>query len=450
MEIKKGSIIEGEIVDFTHEGNGVIKIDDFIYFVSGGLIGDVVRAEIDKIKKNFAIATVTEIIKPSKDRVDLDIKIEESLGGIPLINYDYEKQLKWKREKVEIDLEKFAGIEDMKVNETIGMETPYRYRNHVQVAVGNHQGKTVIGFYKAGTNDIVPMKETILQSEMGNKVLSLVKQWIDRYNIRPYDRKKQKGTLRHIGIRTNGKDEVMLILVTGEEMIPKKDELLEIINNNTDKVKSIYQNVNKMKSPVVYGEKYKHISGEEKLTDKIGDYEFSISPNSFFQTNRIQAEKLYDKAVEYLDLNKKDIVYDLYSGTGTIAIYMADKVERVYGIEVVKAAIDDAKQNAAINMTANVEFVQGRSEDILPKISEITKPSKIVLDPPRKGIEEGVLEKIINLNPERIVYISCNSSTMSRDIKPLIESGYKLKEVQPVDMFPNAMDIEVVTLLIKE
>ena len=449
MDIKKGSIVEGEVVDFTHEGNGVLKIDDFIYFVSGGLIGDLVKAEINKVKKNFAVGRVIEIVKPSADRVELDMEIDESLGGIPLINYDYKKQIEWKKEKIEIDLEKFGGIDDVKVNDTIGMDFPYRYRNHIQVAAGNHHGKTVLGFYQAGTNDIVPMKETILQSETGNKVLSLVKQWIDRYNIRPYDKKKQKGTLRHVGIRTNSKDEVMLILVTGEEMIPKKDELLDIIKNNTDKVKSIYQNVNKMKSPVVYGDKYKHLYGEEKLMDTIGEYEFSISPNSFFQTNRIQAEKLYDKAAEYLDLKEKDTVYDLYSGTGTIAIYIAKKVERVYGIEVVKAAIDDAKQNAAINIVSNVEFVQGRAEDILPKISEIKKPNKIILDPPRKGVEEEVLRKIIDISPERIVYVSCNSSTMARDIKILVENGYKLKQVQPVDMFPNAMDIEAVTLLTK-
>ncbi len=449
MNIKIGDIVEGEVIDFTHEGNGVLRIDDFIYFVQGGLIGDKVRAKVEKVKKNFAIGTVTEIVEPSKDRIDLDHNIDESLGGIPLINYKYEKQLEWKREKVRKDLEKFAEIEDIEVNEVIAMEDPYRYRNHVQIAVGNRQGKTILGFYQAGSNHIVPMRETILQSEIGNKVLALVKQWIDRYDIKAYDRKKKKGTLRHIGIRTNHEDEVMLILVTGEEIIPKKDELIELIKNNTDQVKSIYQNINKMNSPIVYGEKYKHLFGEEKLTDKIGEYKFSISPNSFFQINRIQAEKLYDKTVEYLDLNEKDLVYDLYSGTGTIAIYMADKVERVYGIEVVKAAIKDAKENAVINNMDNTEFIHGRAEDILPKLAEIKNPNKIVLDPPSKGCEKELLETIIKISPERIVYVSCNSSTMSRDIKELKQAGYKLVEVQPVDMFPHAMDIEVVSLLTK-
>lgn len=449
MDINIGDIIEGEIIDFTHEGNGVMKIDDFIYFVSGALIGDKVKAEISKIKKNFAIASTVEIIEASKDRIERDENIEESLGGIPLINYKYEKQLEWKKEKVEKDLEKFAGIRDLKVNDVIGMELPYRYRNHVQVPVASKAGKTIIGFYEAGTNDIVPMRETILQSETGNKVLSIVKQWIDRYNIKAYDRKKQKGTLRHIGIRTNDKDEAMLILVTGEDMVPKKDELLELIKNNTDQIKSVYQNVNKMKSPVVYGNKYKLLFGEEKLIDTIGKYKFSISPNSFFQTNRIQAEKLYDKVVEFLDLKEEDIVYDLYSGTGTISIYIAEKVERVYGIEVVSAAIKDAKENAVMNNIGNVEFVLGKAEEIIPKISEIKKPNKIILDPPRKGCEKELIEKIIEISPERIVYVSCNSSTMARDIKHLIESGYKLVEVQPLDMFPHAMDVEAVTLLTK-
>ncbi len=449
MDINRGDIIEGEIVDFTHEGNGVMKIDDFIYFVSGALIGDRVKAKVEKIKKNFAIATTIEIIEASKDRIERDKNIEESLGGIPLINYKYEKQLEWKKEKVEKDLEKFAGINDLKVDDVIGMEVPYRYRNHVQVPVASKAGKTIIGFYEAGTNDIVPMRETILQSETGNKVLSIVKQWIDRYGIKAYDRRKQKGTLRHIGIRTNDKDEAMLILVTGEDMIPKKDELLELIKNNTDQIKSVYQNVNKMKSPVVYGNKYKLLFGEEKLIDTIGNYKFSVSPNSFFQTNRIQAEKLYDKVVEFLDLKENDTVYDLYSGTGTISIYIAEKVERVYGIEVVPSAIKDAKENAVINNIGNVEYILGKAEEIMPKISEIKKPNKIILDPPRKGCEKELIEKIIEISPERIVYVSCNSSTMARDIRHLIESGYKAVEVQPVDMFPHAMDIEAVTLLTK-
>lgn len=450
MKIKKGDIIEGKIIDFTHEGNGVMKIDDFIYFISGGLIGDKVKARVEKIKKNFAIGTAIEIIEASKDRVDLDIEIEESLGGIPLINYKYEKQLEWKREKVKVDLEKFAGIDHIEVNQTIGMESPYRYRNHVQVPVGNHQGKTVMGFYRSGTNDIVPMKETILQSETGNKVLSIVKQWLDRYNIRPYDKNKQKGTLRHIGIRTNHQDEVMVILVVGDHRIPKEDELIEMLTNKDIGVRSIYKNINRMKSPVVYGDKYKLLWGEEKLIDKIGKYKFSISPSSFFQTNRIQAEKLYNKAVEYLDLQEEDVVYDLYSGTGTISIYLADKAEKVYGIEVVESAIKDAKENAALNMSGNIEFTLGRSEEVFPKLVESNKPNKIVLDPPRKGCEQELLQTIVEVDPERIVYVSCNSSTMARDVKHLVENGYKINEVQPLDMFPHAMDIEVVTLLTRE
>lgn len=450
MKLNISDIIEGEIIDFTHEGNGVMRIDDFIYFVSGGLIGDKVKAKIDKVKKNYALGTVIEILEPSRDRADHRYEIEESLGGIPLFNYKYEKQLEWKREKVKKDLEKFAGLNDLEVSKVIGMEDPYRYRNHVQIPVGTKNGKTVLGFYKSGTNTIVPMRGTILQSEAGNKVLSIVKQWIDRYNIKAYDKKKQKGTLRHIGIRTNNKDEIMLILVTGEEMIPKKDELLQMLTVNDIGVKSVYQNVNKMKSPIVYGNKYKHLLGEEKLIDYIGKYKFSISPNSFFQTNIIQAEKLYNKVVEYLDLNEKDIIYDLYSGTGTISIYLADKVERVYGIEVVKEAVKDAKENAVINNINNTEFILGRSENILPKLAELKAANKIVIDPPRKGCDEQLLETILEINPGRIVYVSCNSSTMSRDIRYLIEKGYTVKEVQPVDMFPHAMDIEVVTLLAKE
>lgn len=451
MEIKVGDIIEGEIIDFTHEGNGVMKVNDFIYFVSGGLIGDKVKAKVEKIKKNFALGTVIDIVKPSNDRVNLDIEVEESLGGIPLINYKYEKQLEWKTKKVKTDLEKFAGIADLKVNKILGMDSPYRYRNHVQIPVGSKSGKTITGFYESGTNSIVPMKQTILQSELGNKTLKVIKEWIDRYNINSYDKKRGKGTLRHIGIRTNKEDEVMVILVTGEDNLPKKQELIDMLTSRIKQIKSIYQNINKMRSPVVYGKKYHILWGEEKLIDKIGEYKFFISPNSFFQVNRIQAEKLYNTAIGYLDLNKNDIVYDLYCGTGTISIYMADKVDKVYGIEVVKEAIEDANENKRLNNIENADFIVGKSEEELPRlVKNGLKANKVILDPPRKGCEKQVLEAIVELNPERIVYVSCNSTTMARDIKYLVENGYKAEKVQPVDMFPHAMDAEAVTLLTKK
>lgn len=451
MEIKVGSIVEEEVIDFTHEGKGVIKVDNFAIFVEGGLIGDRVEAEINKVKKNFAIGKVTKIIEPSEDRIKLDFPIKESMGGIPLIEYRYSKQLDWKRNKVETDLEKIAKITDVKINETIGMEYPFRYRNHVQIPVGNEEGKTVTGFYQLNTNYIVDMEESILQAEIGNKILSIIKTWIEEYNIPSYDKDKQEGVLRHIGIRTNKDNEAMVILVTASKKLPKKDELINMLTSELKEVKSIYHNVNTTKSSLVYGDNYKHIYGEEKLIDSIGYREFYISPNSFFQINRTQAEVLYSKVIEYLNPSKEDIVFDLYCGIGTISIYIADKVKYVYGVESVKQAVEDADENKKLNNVENTEFIFARSEIILDRlVEEVPEANKIILDPPAKGCEKELLETIVKMSPEKIVYVSCNPATMARDTKVLVANGYKIKEVQPIDMFPHGTTVEAVTLLVKE
>lgn len=450
MDIKLGSIVKGEVIDFTHEGKGVIKVDNFTVFVEGGLIGDKVEAEIEEMKKSFAIGTVREILEASEDRVKPDYPIEESMGSIPLIEYKYSKQLEWKRNKVKKDLERIGKIKDVKVNETLGMEDPFRYRNHVQIPVGNEDNKTVLGFYELNSRDIVDMRESILIPEIGNKILNIIRNWIDQYNIKAYDKKTKNGVLRHIGIRINKDNEAMVIIVTGSKNLPEKNELINLLIGELEGIESIYHNVNTMKSPVVYGEDYYKIFGEDKLIDSIGNYKFNISPNSFFQVNRTQSEVLYDVAKEYLNPNKEDTIFDLYSGIGTIPIYIADKVKFIYGIESVDEAVKDANENRELNNVNNIQFIQGRAEIILDRLVEqIPEGNKIILDPPRGGVEEEVLEAIIKMSPENIVYISCNSTTLARDAKYLVSKGYKIKEVQPVDMFPHTTHVEVVTLLVK-
>ncbi len=445
-KLKIGDKVQGEIIDFTHEGNGVLKVDDFIVFLSGGLIGDIVAGEIDQVKKNFATGNLSEIIEPSKDRIDF--QTSESKAGIPLIEYDYAKQLEWKKEKVEKDFARIANLEDIEIKDMIGMENTIRYRNHVQIPVGSKNGKTIIGFYEAGSNDIVEMDETILQPETGNKVMNIVKAWMEKYEISSYNKLSKKGIMRHIGIRINKDGEIMLILVTGSNELPNIDELIEMLED--ENVVSIYQNINKANSPVTYGRKYIKIHGEDKIIDYIGDYKFELSPNSFFQINRLQAEVLYNKVEEYLDLKEEDVVYDLYSGIGTISLYIAEKAKQVYGIEIVEKAIEDAKKNAILNYTKNVDFILGRSELIFPKyVKNNVKANKVVIDPPRKGCEKEVLESIVKLGPEKVVYVSCNPTTMARDIKYLVENGYKVKEVQPIDMFPHTSHIECVVRIQK-
>lgn len=270
-----------------------------------------------------------------------------------------------------------------------------------------------------------------------------------KYNIKPYNKRQKIGILRHIGIRTNRNNEAMVILVTGSYKLPYADELIKELKK--EKVISVYQNINKSNSSIVYGREYKKLYGEDKLLDYIGDYKFYLSPKSFFQVNRIQTEILYDKVVEYLELNKDDIVYDLYCGIGTISLFVAPHAKKVYGIEIVKEAVEDAKNNAALNNIHNVEFMVGKAEKVLPKLVKVgIESNKVVLDPPRKGCEREVLESLVKMQPERIVYVSCNPSTMARDVKYLVENGYRVVEVQPVDMFPHTTHVECVVLIEKE
>lgn len=446
MDIRIGDKVIGEVIDFSHEGNGILKVDNLTIFVNGGLIGDRVVAKVDKIKKNFAIGSVIDILEPSKDRIKLDFEVKEAKGGIPLIQYRYSKQLEWKKDKIKKDLFKIGGLTHVVVKDTIGMEYPYRYRNHVQIPVGEKDGKTVIGFYELNTNDIVDMDTSILQPEIGDKIINIIRTWMDKYQIKPYDKKTKKGILRHIGIRTNRDNEAMVILVTGSDKLPYVKELIEELTR--EKVISIYQNINKANSSRTYGRAYKKLYGVDKLLDNIGDYKFYLSPNSFFQVNRVQTEALYSKAMEYLDLKMDDIVYDLYCGIGTISLFVAPHVKKVYGVEIVNEAIEDAKYNAELNNIDNVEFMVGKAEILLPKLVKVgIESNKVVLDPPRKGCEKEVLETLAKMAPERIVYVSCNPSTMARDVKYLVENGYKVVEVQPVDMFPHSAHVECVVLM---
>lgn len=450
MEFKVGDIVEGEIIDFTHEGNGILKVDNFAIFAVGGIIGDKVKVKIKEIKKNYCTGSVMEIIEPSKDRVELDFELTESRGGIPFIDYDYSKQLEWKTNKVKTDLEKIAGLDNVLVHNIIGMDDPYRYRNHTQIPVGKKDGQAIIGFYEINSNEIVNMKGSILHPEIGDKIINLIRQWIEEYSIPPYDKKTKTGILRHIGIRINKDNQAMVIIVTKGNELPNQLELTNLLMNNIKEVISLYHNVNKMEYSQTYGTKYKKIFGEDKIMDFIGDYKFSISPNSFFQTNRVQALVLYNKAKDYLDLESKDVIFDLYSGIGSISIYIANKVKRVIGVEIAEESIKDARRNTKLNKINNIEFITGKAEEAIPYLIEKgINGNKIIVDPPRKGCDKKLLDEIINISPERIVYVSCNPTTLARDLKILVEGGYKVKEVQPVDMFPHTAHVETVTLLVK-
>lgn len=451
MEFKIGDIVEGQIIDFTHEGSGILRVDNIAIFASGGLVGDQVQVEIKEVKKSYCTGKVMNIIEPSKDRIKLDFEITESKGGIPFIDYDYMEQLKWKTNKVKTDLEKIGGLTGVKVHDIIGMSNPFRYRNHTQVPIGIRDGETVIGFYEINSNDIVDMEESILHPEIGNEIIKLIRQWIKEYSIPPYNKKTKTGILKHIGIRINKDNEAMVILVTRSNELPNQLELVSLFSDNLKQVISLYHNVNKMEYGGTYGKRYKKIFGKDKIIDYIGDYKFSISPNSFFQTNRDQALVLYDKTKEYLDVDKEDIVLDLYCGIGSISIYIANHVKRVYGVEIAEESIKDARTNARLNKINNIEFITGKAEETLPYlITRGVETNKVIVDPPRKGCDKRVLDAIISIKPERIVYVSCNPTTLARDLKILVENGYKVKEVQPVDMFPHTAHVECIALIQRE
>ncbi|HZH92517.1 MAG TPA: 23S rRNA (uracil(1939)-C(5))-methyltransferase RlmD [Tissierellaceae bacterium] len=447
MKIKTGDVIEGEIIDFTHEGNGVMKHEGVPIFVEAALIGDVVRTKITGVKKNFATGVVDSMVKTSPDRVEYRFDTQALGGGVPLIGYSYDKQLDWKRSKVEQDLARIGGL-SVQVNPVIGMGHPFRYRNHSQVPVGKVDGKAVTGYYRRKSSEIEPMEEDHLQPEVADQILRTLRSWVDKYEISVYDSDSREGILRHVGIRTNENNESMVILVTTFSQIPSKFQLVHMLVRECPGVVSVYQNINPIDSRFTYGREYIHLFGKEKLTDYIGDLQFEISPDSFFQINRQQVGVLYGKAREYLEGNKDDIVYDLYSGIGTISLFISGDVKKVIGIESVKAAVDNAKENMKLNNVDNAEFHYGKAEDLFPKMVERgMSANKIILDPPRKGCERELINAIIELNPERIVYVSCNPSTLARDLKLFVESGYTVEEVQPVDMFPHSAHVECVVLM---
>ena len=449
MDIELDNIYEGEVVDFTHDGKGVLKIYNRVVFVDGGVIGDIVKIKIKEIKKNIALGEIIERISDSKDRVDYFFNLDSLPGGVPLIHYAYDKQLEWKTQKVKNDFRKI-GIIDVDVKPTIGMPYPFRYRNHTQVPVAKVEGKIQTGYFKQKSYEIVPIKEDYLQDEIGDTILESIRNWMENFGVEPYDRLLKSGVVKHIGIRTNENHEAMVILVTAFSKISHSYELVHRLIKEAPGVISVYQNINPQDGSFTYGKDYNHLFGKETLKDYIGDLEFEISPNSFFQVNRQQTKILYTLAKGYLNATKDDIVFDIFCGIGTISLFIADVVKEVVGIESVKQAVLDAEANAKLNSIKNVEFSYGKAEEVFPKlIKQGKQANKIILDPPRKGCERALLDEILKHNIERIIYISCNPSTLARDVKILLEGGYKVKEVQPVDMFPHSAHVETVCLLVR-
>ncbi|WP_333959909.1 23S rRNA (uracil(1939)-C(5))-methyltransferase RlmD [Clostridium perfringens] len=445
-----------DIISQGYEGEGIAKIDNkYPIFIEGALKGEKVKVRIVKVNKNFAYGKLMEVLEASEERVNPPCAIYKRCGGCKLQHASYKAQLDFKWDRVKDCVSKIGKLDPSIVKYPLGMENPWRYRNKVQLPIGLINGEVKIGFFAPRSHDIIDMESCLIQDEIGDRVVKLTREWIEKFNIRPYNvdgEYDEKGIVRHIMIRRGfTTNEVMVVLVTNGEKLPHKEEFVDLMVKNIPGIKSVIQNINSKKTNVILGLESKTLWGEDTISDYIGDFRFNISPLSFFQVNPIQTEVLYGKALEYANLTGNEEVFDAYCGTGTITLFLSQKAKKVYGVEIIPQAIDNAWINAKENKVENVEFFVGESEVVIPDlINKGVKADVVVVDPPRKGCDKKLLDAITNIDAKKIVYVSCDPSTLGRDLKVLEENGYKTLEVQPVDMFPNTAHIENVALLIKK
>lgn len=444
-----------DIINIGYEGEGVAKVDGYPIFIEGAILGEKVKVLIVKAKKSYAYGKILEILEPSKDRVEPKCKIYKRCGGCSIQHMNYKKQLDYKFERVKDCITKIGGLSSELVKYPLGMENPERYRNKVQLPVGIVKGELNIGFYAQRSHNIIDLETCLIQDKVADKVARLTKEWMIEYNISAASIDgifNKSGLIRHIMIRKGfTTNEVMVVLVSTKEKVPYINEFINKIKDNIEGIKSIILNVNKEETNVILGQKCITLWGEDTITDYIDKFKFNISALSFFQVNPAQTEVLYSKALEYAELTGEETVFDAYCGTGTITLFLSQKAKKVYGVEIIEPAIINANENAKINNIKNAEFFVGKSEEIIPSLIEKgIKPEVIVVDPPRKGCDIKLLEAIAKVKPDRVVYVSCDPSTLARDLKILEEKGYKTEIVQPVDMFPMTSHIENVAKLIKK
>ena len=451
--LSKDKMYVVEIVDIGQGGVGIGKFEGFTVFVDGGLVKDKIKVKITKSKKNYAVGEIVEILEPSPYRVERKCSKElKECGGCQIQELDYKEQLNLKTNEVKQVISRIGKLDDVVIHNALGMEEPFRYRNKAQFPIQKVDGVPVIGFYKKKSHDIIPTNQCIIQHDVNDKIIKIIETYIRAYKVSIYDEKTHTGVLRHlvtkVGFTTK---EVMVVLVANGRKLPYLNELASVLKENIPGFKTLVVNVNREKTNVILGNENRVIYGDGKINDNIGDLVFEISPLSFFQVNPVQTEVLYNKALEYANLGENDTVFDIYCGIGTISLFLAQKAKKVYGIEIVEEAIKDAKINANINNLDNVEFYVGKAEEVVPKMYKQGKRANVVVvDPPRKGCDEKVLDTIISMQPDRVVYVSCNPSTLARDLNYLDERGYKCLEVQPVDMFPHSVHIENVALIVKK
>ena len=449
MLVEKNKEYTVDIIDNGFAGEGIAKIENFTIFVPNSIKGEKVKIVIVKVLSSHAFGKIIEIISSSNQRIESDCKTYKRCGGCSLRHIQYEETLKMKQNAVQSLVNKTLNHKVI-VEPVLGMKNPYHYRNKAQYPIGiDKNGKPVMGVFANRTHEIIPIQTCLIQNEKTEELAKFIFDYIVKNKISIYDEKTRKGLIRHIvtkiGVKT---DEMMCILVINGEKIPKEKELVSEIIRHFPKVKTIIKNINRKNTNVILGQQNINLYGEGYIKDELGNYVFKISPLSFYQVNPLQAECLYQMGVEVAKISKQDIVFDLYCGIGTISLFMSKFAKKVYGIEIVKEAVEMAKENASLNQVNNVDFIAGDVEDILDELIRKQKviPDIVMVDPPRKGLDSKSIENLLMIRPKRLVYISCNPATLMRDLAKL-EVLYEVKALKPVDMFPFTSHIETVTLL---
>lgn len=447
--LEKNQIVEVEIVDLTHEGQGVAKLDGFVFFVDNALPGERIKMKVLKLKKNIGFGKVEEWLSFSADRnQDLDLTYLRT-GIADLGHLNYSAQLAFKKKQVKMALRKIAGISDIVVEDTLGMDHPLAYRNKAAVPVRRVNGQLETGFFRKNSHDLVPIEDFYIQHKDIDSLIVATRDLLRKLDLKPYDEKEQTGLIRNIVVRRGHyTGQMMLVLVTTRPKIFRVETLIERLTNQFPNLVSIIQNINDQNTNAIFGQEFRLLHGSETIVDRMLDNEFEISAPSFYQVNTEMAELLYRTGIEFAGLSADDVVIDAYSGIGTIGLSFAKQVKHVYGVEVVEKAVADSQKNATRNGINNVTYVCDSAENAMQKwVADGIKPTVIFVDPPRKGLTESFIKASVSVAPEKIVYISCNVATMARDVKLYEELGYKLIKVRPVDLFPNTHHVECVVLL---
>ncbi|EHJ56741.1 23S rRNA (uracil-5-)-methyltransferase RumA [Streptococcus urinalis FB127-CNA-2] len=450
--LTKNDIVQVEISDLSHDGSGVAKIDGFVFFVENALPGELVKMRVLKVKKQIGFGKVEEYLSKSPYRNEHLDNTYLRTGIADFGHLDYAQQLVFKQKQVIDNLYKIAGISNVSVNQTLGMEKPYAYRNKAQVPVRRVNGQLETGFFRKNSHDLVPIDDFYIQDKAIDQLISFVRDLLRRYDLKPYDENEGTGLIRHIVVRKGHySNQMMLVLVTTRPKIFRIYQILEKLVSQFPNLVSIIQNINDKKTNAIFGQEFKTLYGKDTITDSMLGNNYIISAQSFYQVNTEMAEKLYQTAIDFSDLNENDIVIDAYSGIGTIGLSFAKKVKAVYGVEVIETAVKDARENAKQNAISNAFYTVGTAEEAMAQWSKVgIKPSVILVDPPRKGLTESFIKASVAMEPQKITYVSCNPATMARDIALYQTLGYQLKKVQPVDLFPQTHHVETVCLLTRK